>query len=263
MKRTTFAMLAAMVLLAGCGGSKPEPAVDLSATSGIEREAGLVPTSEAQGVLAPGTMIDLPERAPYRLTVGDRIEVRFLYYPGYNLQLAVRSDGVVTIPAVGEVMVEGMAPSELENIIRTRYAQILASPEVSVIVAYSSDDQFFVLGQVKVQGSYTYRGRMTVLDGIAGAGGVLDQGKKDSVILIRKKADGTFGGMRVNVEEIVAGKATNPVLMPRDVLYVPMSSIGKVDLFVSQFFQQISPVLRFYIEGSEIFDPQGQFFIGN
>jgi len=237
-KTFALAVLAIAVLAIGCGGPKQQPSLDLNAGAAVAR-------------------------VPYTIGVDDKLEIRFLYYPAYNVELAVRPDGAVTIPLVGEVKVEGMTPLELESIVRTRYAEILSEPEVSVIVANSASQMVFVFGQVRSPGSYPFRGSMTVIDAIAGAGGPNFAAKRDNIVLIRKSADGSFNGRKIDFDGIIEGKEENTALLARDVLYVPMSGIAKVDLFVSQFFQQLNPVLYFYISGGEIFSPEGRFFIGD
>jgi len=236
--KIALAVLAITVLAVGCGGPKPQPAPVLNAGPGVER-------------------------VPYRIGIDDKLEIRFLFYPAYNVELAVRPDGAVTIPLVGEVMVEGITPLELEGIVRTRYAEILSEPEVSVIVSNSASQMVFIFGEVRSPGSYPFKGAMTILDAIAGAGGPNFAAKRDNIILIRRSADGSFAGRKVDFDRIIEGKEENAALIARDVLYVPMSRIAKVDLFVSQFFQQLNPVLYFYLSGGEIFSPEGKFYIGD
>jgi polysaccharide export outer membrane protein len=268
-------LLALLILAAGCGGPKHGPEVDLGSVPGIEApideaeaEAPKEQAAEAQvGQVAEPMAeavgdVEMPERPPYRMRVGDKLLIRFFYYPGYNLEVFVRSDGVVTIPSLGEVRAEGMTPRELEDIIRTHYAQILAEPTVSVIVQQPANEQVFVLGEVRTPRAVDYTAASTVMQLIASAGGVTTAAKKNSVILIRRRPEGDFGGTKLNLEDVLDGRAADVDLLPRDVVYVPMSSIARVDLFVNQFFQEISPVLYFYITGSEIFDPEGKFFIG-
>ncbi len=244
MKIFALGFLACLTVFCGCGGSKPQPQV------------------EPQAAVPAAPQINLPERPPYKLGTGDRLEVRFLYYPLYNLTLMVRPDGVVTIPYVGEVMVEGMPPSQLEDIIRKRYAEIVTEPEVSVIVSDAAGRGFLILGEVRQPGAFDIEGPMTILDAIARAGGVNYTGRNDSVVLIRRSADGNFTGTRINLEDILDGHGKDVYLMPRDVIYVPMTFIAKVDIFVAQFFANISPAWYFFIAGKQVVNPEGTYIFG-
>jgi hypothetical protein len=50
--------------------------------------------------------------------------------------------------------------------------------------------------------------------------------------------------------------------MPRDVIYVPKTAIAKVDLFVSQFFRELSPAWLFYLYGHQVLTREGRVIIG-
>jgi protein involved in polysaccharide export with SLBB domain len=240
-KTIILGFLACLIALCGCAGPKPKPELAASA--------------------APP--ITLPERPAYRLGVGDRLDIRFIYNPTYNVNVVVRPDGVVTVPYVGEVNVDGMTPGDLQNLIQARYAEIVAAPDVAVIVDESASRQVMVFGEVRTPGAYDLRGPMTVLDVIASAGGVTYTGKKDSIVLIRRAQDGTFGGTKLNLDDILDGRGNNVMVMPRDVIYVPISSIGKVDIFVEQFMANITPAWFFFIEGKDVVNPKGTYIIGH
>jgi polysaccharide export outer membrane protein len=230
-----------VVLVAGCGGQKPEPAMDMPAEPEIK----------------------VPERAPYTLGVGDLIEIRFFYYPNYSVTMYVRPDGMVTIPLVGEVEVEGMRPAELERIVRGHYEEILAEPEVSVMVMEFADQRVFVFGEVKSPGVLSLKGSMTMVDAIAHAGGFAFTAQTESVVLMRKDSAGKYVGRKVDVEAMLESEeGDNLYLMPMDVIYVPMSTISKVDTFVDQFFHKINPAWQWYLYGREIVDPEGKYLLG-
>lgn len=265
MLRTVVVIFVAATLLAlACGAPKPEPEQDLDAVPEADGEMAEAAdaATDTTGAGEPPVII-LPEREPYRMTVGDEVSVWFFYYPAYNVGLVVRPDGYITIPLVGEVRVEGMMPSELEAIVRERYSQVLAEPEVSVIVTEFADSRVFVFGEVHDAGAYALRGSVTVLDAVAEAGGITYNGRTDSVILIRQQPDGTFGGTRVNLQDLLAGRsAENTLLKAGDVVYVPMTFIAKVDVFVDQFFAKLTPTWYFFIAGREVLNPEGRYIIG-
>ncbi len=231
--------LFALALITGCG-SKPHPSVE--------------PRGE--------TEILLPERPSYKIAVGDALSIRFFYYPDYNVDVTVRPDGVVTIPLVGEVKAEGLAPSDLEQIIRAKYAEILAEPEVSVIVSDFAEQRILVFGQVKIPGAITYSGAMTIMDAIATAGGHLPDAKLSSVILMRRQADGSYIGRKINIGEMLKSEKPQIVyLMPQDIVYVPMTEIAKVNVFVSQFFERITPTWLFMIYGREAIEGRREVIV--
>jgi len=259
---TVLLLVTAAVLAFACGAPKPEVEQDLNGDlEGGEEAVETAPADTAETPVLPDIVV--PVRDPYRMTVGDIIGVRFFYYPTYNVSIVVRPDGYVTIPLLGEVHAEGMRPSELQEIIRSKYSEVLVEPEVSVIVTEFANQRIFVFGEVEDPGAFVLRGTTTVLDAVAEAGGLTYNGRSDSIILIRRQPDGTFSGTRVDLQDLLAGRsAENMMLNPRDVVYVPMTFIAKVDVFVDQFFTKITPAWYFFIAGREVLNPEGRYIIG-
>lgn len=232
-------ILVAIGILVGCGG-KPQ----------------------APPMLTEENPIVLPERPVYKIGVGDILLIKFFYYPNYDIDVTVRPDGMVTIPLVGEVKAEGMTPLELEQVIRAKYAEILVEPEVSVIVRYFAQQRVFVFGEVRNPGAIAYSGAMTIIDAIASAGGHSTSAKLGSVILMRRQPDGNYVGSRLNLQAMLEGKEPKiTYLMPQDIVYVPMSNIAKVNVFVEQFFARITPAWLFMIYGREAIERTGNLII--
>jgi len=255
-------LVAVALLASACGAPKPGPEEGLSAGAAMEvaEEAGSLPDTTG-GAAEP--VIIIPERDPYRLAVGDVIRLEFFYYPRYSMNLVVRPDGYLTVPLLGEVRAEGMRPSELEELVRSKYGEVLTEPEVSVVVLEFGDNRIFIFGEVNEPGAYDLHGSTTVLDAVAEAGGITYQGRTDSIILIRQQPDGTFAGTRVNLQDLLAGRASDNVrLGTGDVVYVPMTFIAKVDVFVDQFFAKLTPTWYFFISGREVVNPEGRYIIG-
>jgi protein involved in polysaccharide export with SLBB domain len=245
--RALFLCLLVLALGAGCGGSKARPEADIAA---VGAAGGSEPTWE------------LPEPEPYRMTPGDVLNVKFFYYSPYDFSVVVRPDGMVTIPLMGDVKAAGVRPAELEALIRERYKDVLAEPEVAVMVMEFANQRFFVFGEVGDPGAYPLLGRMTVLDAIAQAGDVTPTGRRDDVILMRKTPDGRYAAQVVDVEAKIEGKDSDALyLLPADIVYVPMTTIGKVDEFVDLFFTKLTPAWRFYLTGQAVLDPTGEFLI--
>jgi polysaccharide export outer membrane protein len=191
------------------------------------------------------------------------LRVKFFYYPQYDIIAEVRPDGMVTIPLMGEVKAAGVRPLELEQTIRTKYAEVLAEPEVSVMVSDFGNQRVFVFGEVYAPGAYPLVGDMTVIDAVAVAGGLKMDGGGKNIVLMRKAADGQYVAKKIDLEAKIYGRDSEIVfLAPADIVYVPLSAIGKVDKFVNQFFSRLSPAWRFYILGRNVIDPEGQTIIG-
>jgi polysaccharide export outer membrane protein len=249
-KIVCLALLVLLLIAVGCGGSKPEPEVDPTVGAGKETE-----TEEED--------IWFPEPQPYTMTVGDLLAVKFFYYPQYNVNVTVRPDGFITVPVVGDIRADGVRPADLAEAIRASYTDVLTEPEVSVIVTESANQRYFIFGEVNGPGAYLLGGRMTLLDAIAQAGGVKTSGRTDNIILMRKTETGEYVARRIDIDaKVRTGDTQLTYLVATDVIYVPMSAISKLNVFVDQFFNRLSPAWRFYILARETVNPQGGTIIG-
>jgi len=69
---------------------------------------------------------------PYRLEVQDRISVNFPYNPQFSTSGIVRTDGMVTLPLIGELQVVGSTVDELSKEINKRYGKFIKNPSATV-----------------------------------------------------------------------------------------------------------------------------------
>jgi polysaccharide export outer membrane protein len=75
---------------------------------------------------------------PYRIQVLDRINVLFPFNPQFNASAVVRSDGMVSLPIVGDVAVESMTPSEVAAELTQRYSKYIIKPTLTVSLEESN-----------------------------------------------------------------------------------------------------------------------------
>ncbi len=200
--------------------------------------------------LAQGAQYSQPQvhtsGEPYRIQPGDFLDVKFFYNPELNeTNLLVRPDGYISLQLVQEVPAVGLTPAELRNTLKERYeATILQSAEVAVIVHTVNGQKVFVDGEVLKPGVINIVGSLTVLQAVAQAGGAkLDSARMNEVIIIRRGVDGKPITTTVNLADAIDG--TDPKqdvsLMPYDIVYVPKSAIGNVDMWVDQYVRKMIP----------------------
>src|SRR5690606_20190111 len=83
----------------------------------------------------------------------------------------VRPDGMISLPLLGDVQAEGQTPDELAQKLRQGLAPYIQDPRVSVIVREVNSTRVYVTGEVAQPGAYALRGRMSLVQVIALAGG--------------------------------------------------------------------------------------------
>ena len=135
----------------------------------------------------------------------------------------VRPDGKISLPLVGELQAAGLTPVELQGQIAERLKSYLSNPEVTVIVQEVKSQKFNVMGEVMRPGTYGLSKPMTVLDGLALAGGFRDFAKKSKIYVLRVQADGSRSRVPFNYKKVIKGQAENQnsELEPGDTIVVP------------------------------------------
>jgi len=199
------------------------------------------------GTCSPTEMVALNEGGQtdmksYVIKPGDELHIAFYLSPEFDRDATVRTDGNVVLPLVGDMRAAGLTPKELAAEVDQAYLKELRNPEATVRVLKSPSRRIYVQGQVTHAGVFDLEPGMTALQAIAEAGGVTETAAADSAVLIRRDACGEPQGMVVNLTAADSGKKIDDVaLMPSDVLVVPRSKIGNVDLFVKQYIAGLLP----------------------
>jgi polysaccharide export outer membrane protein len=71
---------------------------------------------------------------PYQLKIEDIIKIRFPYQERFNQKLTVQGDGYVHCLLTGRVRAEGLSALELEGNLKNAYARYFRAPELTVVV---------------------------------------------------------------------------------------------------------------------------------
>jgi protein involved in polysaccharide export with SLBB domain len=176
------------------------------------------------------------------LAPGDVLEVKFFYTPDLNEVQTVRPDGKITLQLIGEVEVERKSPAELQEELIKLYTSHLKTPEIAVIVRSFYERRVYVGGQVMAPGIVEMPGTMTLLEAIMHAGGFnVKEAEVRNVIVIRH-INGQRYGQSINLKPALTGDKVQPFyLAPKDIIYVPQTTIAKVDQWVDQHINKIIP----------------------
>ncbi len=199
--------------------------------------AWLLPAAAPAGQqAAPAPAAQPPAAAPgsedesYHIGPGDLLKFFVWKEPDLSGELQVRFDGKVTVPLLGDLDATGRTPEQLSAEVLKALKRFLAAPQVTVSVVNSNGARFYVLGQVARPGDFPLRGRTTVLQGLALAGGFREFAKTDSMVIVRQdkgfllpkgRPSETF--IPVNYKRLESGKdvGENVLLRPGDTILVP------------------------------------------
>ncbi|WP_243361747.1 polysaccharide biosynthesis/export family protein [Fundidesulfovibrio terrae] len=179
---------------------------------------------------------------PVTIAAGDVLEFRFTYATQFNDSQAVRSDGKIDLPMVGEVQAEGKSLAQLRRELSEMYSGKLNYPDLTVIMRSQSNLQVYVGGEVRSPGLIRVRNRMTALEAVMRAGGQDPKtAAMSSIIVVRHKGDERYG-CKVDLTDELDGKAGKVFwLQPGDIVWVPRTVITQVNDFVEQYINKMVP----------------------
>jgi len=161
--------------------------------------------------------------AQYLIGREDILSIQVWREPELTRLVAVRADGKISLPLVGEVEAAGKTPLVVQSELTQLLDQYMKAPQVSVTVQDARSQRFSIIGEVMRPGSYPLVKPMTVLDALSLAGGFREFAKMEKMFVLRTAPDGTRRKIPVAYKKIISVKGTgqNVELEVRDTLVVP------------------------------------------
>lgn len=151
---------------------------------------------------------------------GDVLSISFPAAGELNTSQKVRRDGRITLPLVGEVVVAGLTPTELETALLALYDKQLVTKEVSVSIT-SSSYAFYVNGAVLRAGKQMSDRSLTALEAIMEAGGPSPSANLKKVTVLRREGE-DFTLYKINLKDVLSGKKKGVFqIQPADIITVP------------------------------------------
>ena len=126
----------------------------------------------------------------FRIGREDVLDVAVWRDPDLSRTVPVRPDGKISLPLLGDVEVEGRTPHELARHLEEALGPYVQKPRVSVIVREVNSARVYVTGEVAQPGAYALRGRMSLVQAIALAGGFSDFADREAIRVIRQDGKG-------------------------------------------------------------------------
>jgi polysaccharide export outer membrane protein len=187
----------------------------------------------------------LPEvvTGPYKVAVGDVLEINFFKATQMSTTRTVGPDGEIYLPLIGRVAVIGRTVDDITEELDTRYGDEMVNPQITVSVSQYSGLKVYVGGEVNFPGLRDYRGGLTLVQAVMDAGGFKTTGRQKEVVLIRKAPDNSPVGTNVNCKDILRKYSVDKdvELAPSDIIYVPRKHVSNLNLFVEQYIENNLP----------------------
>lgn len=148
----------------------------------------------SQALAQAGSQLERPplvSGSAYRINAGDELSIYVWGEERLQRTVKVLPDGTIAFPLVGQIVAQGLLPSEIEAMIssglRDQYRG--AVPQVTVSVTSPNGMQFSVMGRVKSPGTFTPGRYVNVLEALSMAGGPNEFASLDNILIIRKVGD--------------------------------------------------------------------------
>ena len=136
--------------------------------------------------------------------------------------IAVRPDGMITVPLINDIKAAGMTPDQVRERIQTAASKYVADPSVTVVVKAINSRKVFITGQIAKPGQYPLTGPTSVMQLIAMAGGIHEFADGENILIMRTEA-GHQVAKPFNYDDVLDRKnlQQNIELLPGDTILVP------------------------------------------
>jgi polysaccharide export outer membrane protein len=206
--RAVLALAACLLLLA--------PFIDGAAASAPKTTLADLPPAELSTSGVQGDYVIGPQ---------DKLRIRVFEVKDLSFdEEEVDANGQIQLPLIGKVTAAGKTTMQLQDELALRLGErYLQSPQVSVSIAESASQKVTVEGEVKSPGVFQIKGRTTLMQAIAMAGGPSDIANLHKVAIIRE-AEGARRAAVCDYQAIRDGKAGDPLIQGNDVVVVDSSA---------------------------------------
>jgi len=183
---------------------------------------------------------------PYRIQVGDILDIRLMLNPELNEEVTVRPDGHISTTVAKDEVAYGRTVPELTAALTRDYSSDLRNPRLSVVLKSFAPTRIYVGGEVNNPGEFITVGpTLTLSQAIARAGGMkIMSGDENKVFIIRRGPGDVPQFFSVRFQDVMWG--TDPTadvrLAPYDVVFVPRSGVAEVYRFFNEYLLQFVPV---------------------
>ncbi len=181
-----------------------------------------------------GERVDPPEKsrlivtADYIIGPEDVLEVTVWRNQELSKQVAVRPDGRISLPLIGDVTAVGKTPALLTEEITVKLKDYKENPNVAIVVREVNSYSIFVLGEVTKPGRYPLKSKTTLLQGITIAGGFTQVAARNNLVVFRLGDNGKGEEkLKASYDDIVLreNSGQNIELKPGDTVVVPSETM--------------------------------------
>lgn len=158
---------------------------------------------------------------------GDQVSIQVYGQQSLSQTVTVMQDGTIEYPLIGRLQIGGQTIDAATTQVRTKLAEYVRNPFVSIAITQFAQPDVLVLGDVKNPGKYQLRSDARVSDAIAAAGGLAEVNGE----LPDARVSDTQGDIsHVSLQQLLhdGDVGLDRSLAEGDVVYVPGPTLIKV-----------------------------------
>jgi polysaccharide export outer membrane protein len=159
----------------------------------------------------------------YRVGPSDRLKVEVWRHDELMQEVAVRPDGAISMPLIGDVPAAGRTTEQITADVSQRLTRFFQDkPTVTVSVTDVKSYRIYVVGEVTHGGEFSPTREINVMQALALSGGFTRYADFDHIVIIRKDERGERR-IPFNVSALIEKGELhqNLTLQSGDTLYVP------------------------------------------
>jgi polysaccharide biosynthesis/export protein len=160
----------------------------------------------------------------YRLNPGDKLEITVWEEEKLKLEeVVVLPDGMLSFPLVGHVAAAGKTTEDLAKLLRERLSKFIPDSEINVRLIAAEGNLIYVTGEVVHPGQFVMKGPTNVMQALSMAGGLTAFAKRNSIIILRREADGRTRSLPFEYDDVEDGEniESNILLQSGDTIVAP------------------------------------------
>lgn len=192
------------------------------AESQANQQKPAVPEKNADAKGPQGASRQVATPSDFVIGESDVLNINVWKEPEISQSVVVRPDGKISLPLIGEVLVSGLTPVQVQSLLANKLQSILTSPQVTVTVTEIRSRMVSITGEVVKPGAYPLLTPTSVLQLITNAGGLGQFANKKHIFVLRT-VDGKQERLAFNYSQVIKGEKPeqNIMLHPGDTVVVP------------------------------------------
>ncbi len=159
----------------------------------------------------------------YHLNPGDKLEISVWQEENLKQEVVVLPDGTISFPLVGHVAAAGKTTEDLVKLLREHLSKFIPDSEINVRLLAAEGNLIYVTGEVTHPGQFIMKGPTDVMQALSMAGGLTAFAKKNSIIVLRREADGRTRSFPFEYGDVEDGEniESNVLLQSGDTVVAP------------------------------------------